>query len=357
MKTSHLLAFSTVLLIGFTASQSVAGECPYSKQQTANKCSSAHETTVAHQEHAATTRFQVKHHEKPNIVEIAAGAENFKTLVAAAKAAGLVDVLQSKGPLTVFAPTDEAFAKLPKGTVETLLKSENKQKLATILKYHVVAGDVRAEQAIGLAKQHKQAKTVAGSEIKLSLNKDALFINESKVIKADLVASNGVIHVIDSVLLPPEPKQEHAGSARNAAPVKAGKTIVETAIANKDFNTLVAAVKAAGLVDTLQGEGPFTVLAPTDKAFAALPKGTVETLLMPENKQKLADILTYHVFSGKARAEDVVKLDSAKSVLGQEVKIVANEKGIMINNAKVVIANIECSNGVIHVIDAVLLPQ
>lgn len=346
MKMKQLLAGSLAILFGLSASLSTAGECPYSKHQTA-------------QHEAVTARFHVDHHEKPNIVEIAADAENFKTLVAAAKAAGLVEVLQSKGPFTVFAPTDEAFAKLPKGTAETLLKPENKEKLATILKYHVVSGDVRAEQAIGLAKQDKQAKTVAGPELKLSLDKDTLMVNESKVVKADLVASNGVIHVIDSVLLPPEPKQEHAETEKKAAPEKKsqGKTIVETAIANKDFNTLVAAVKAAGLVETLQGEGPFTVLAPTDKAFAALPKGTVETLLKQENKQKLSDVLTYHVIKGKVKAEDVIKLDKAKTVLGQEVKISADQKGIMINNAKVVIANIECSNGVIHVIDAVLLPQ
>lgn len=133
-------------------------------------------------------------------------------------------------------------------------------------------------------------------------------------------------------------------------------TIVEVAAGNKDFSTLVAAVKAAGLVETLSGKGPFTVLAPTNDAFAKLPKGTVETLLKPENKAKLVAILTYHVIPAKAMAADVVKLEKAKTVQGQEVKIDAKD-GVKINDAKVIKTDIECKNGVIHVIDTVLLPK
>lgn len=135
------------------------------------------------------------------------------------------------------------------------------------------------------------------------------------------------------------------------------KTIVEVAAGNKDFSTLVAAVKAAGLVETLSGKGPFTVFAPTNAAFAALPAGTVETLLKPENKEKLTSVLTYHVAGAKVMAADVVKLDEAKTVLGQTVKIKVSDAGVMVNNAKVVKTDIVCSNGVIHVIDAVLLPK
>lgn len=132
--------------------------------------------------------------------------------------------------------------------------------------------------------------------------------------------------------------------------------IVDTAVAGK-FNTLVAAVKAAGLVDTLKGDGPFTVFAPTDEAFAKLPAGTVESLLKPENKAKLQSILTYHVVAGKVMAADVVKLDSAKTVQGQNVGIKVAGGSVMVNGAKVVKADIETSNGVIHVIDTVILPQ
>lgn len=133
--------------------------------------------------------------------------------------------------------------------------------------------------------------------------------------------------------------------------------IVDTAVAAGSFNTLAAALKAAGLVDTLKGEGPFTVFAPTDEAFAKLPAGTIEMLLKPENKDKLVKILTYHVVSGKVVAADVVKLKGAKTVQGQSVKIKAKDGKVMIDKSNVVKTDIETSNGVIHVIDTVLMPK
>ena len=132
--------------------------------------------------------------------------------------------------------------------------------------------------------------------------------------------------------------------------------IVDTAVAGH-FNTLVAAVKAAGLVDTLKGPGPFTVFAPTDEAFAKLPPGTLESLLKPENKTKLQSILTYHVVAGRVMFPDVVKLTSAKTVEGSSIAIKAENGGVMVNNAHVTKADIVASNGVIHVIDTVILPQ
>ena len=132
--------------------------------------------------------------------------------------------------------------------------------------------------------------------------------------------------------------------------------IVDTAVAGK-FNTLVAAVKAAGLVDTLKGPGPFTVFAPTDEAFAKLPAGTLETLLQPENKARLQSILTYHVLAGKVLSQDVVKLHSAKTVEGHSITIKTMSGGVMVNNARVTKADILASNGVIHVIDTVILPE
>jgi len=135
------------------------------------------------------------------------------------------------------------------------------------------------------------------------------------------------------------------------------KDIVDVAAENGSFNTLVAAVKAAGLVETLKGDGPFTVFAPTDEAFAKLPAGTVDMLLKPENKDKLVAVLTYHVVSGKVMAADVVKLDSAATVQGQKVMVVVKDGTVMINNANVVAADVKASNGVIHVIDTVLLPK
>lgn len=135
------------------------------------------------------------------------------------------------------------------------------------------------------------------------------------------------------------------------------KDIVDTAVAAGDFKTLAAALQAAGLVDTLKGAGPFTVFAPTDAAFAKLPAGTVQDLLKPENKQKLIAVLTYHVVAGDVTSKQVVKLTEAKTVEGQDVKISTKNGKVMINNADVVKADIQCSNGVIHVIDQVLLPQ
>jgi uncharacterized surface protein with fasciclin (FAS1) repeats len=132
--------------------------------------------------------------------------------------------------------------------------------------------------------------------------------------------------------------------------------IVDTAVKAGSFKTLAAALKAAGLVETLKGKGPFTVFAPTDEAFEKLPAGTVETLLKPENKDKLVAILTYHVVAGNVKAADVVKLKTAKTVQGQTVAIDAKD-GVKINHAKVVKADIDCGNGVIHVIDTVLLPK
>ena len=135
------------------------------------------------------------------------------------------------------------------------------------------------------------------------------------------------------------------------------KDIVDTAVAAGNFKTLAAALQAAGLVDTLKGPGPFTVFAPTDEAFAKLPAGTVEDLLKPENKQKLTSILTYHVVSGKVMASQVVKLHEAKTVNGQDVKIMVDGGKVMADNANVVQTDIQCTNGVIHVIDTVLLPH
>ncbi len=137
----------------------------------------------------------------------------------------------------------------------------------------------------------------------------------------------------------------------------ADKDIVDTAVAAGSFNTLAAALQAAGLIDTLKGNGPFTVFAPTDDAFKKLPPGTLESLLKPENREKLRAILTYHVVAGELTAAEVIKLSSAKTLNGQSVTISTNDGTVMVNNAKVVKADIHASNGVIHIIDTVLLPE
>lgn len=277
--------------------------------------------------------------DKKDIVDTAVGAGSFKTLVAAVKAADLVETLKGNGPFTVFAPSDEAFAKLPAGTVEELVKPENKEKLVAILTYHVVPGKVMAKDVVKLT----AAKTVQGQEVAIKVADGKVTVDSANVVKTDIGCSNGVIHVIDKVIMP---------AKKPSTP-----DIVDTAVKAGKFNTLVAAVKAAGLVETLKGEGPFTVFAPTDEAFAKLPKGTVESLLKPENKEKLVAILTYHVVPGKVMAKDVVKLCEAKTVQGSAVKIVVDGTKVSVDGANVVKTDIETSNGVIHIIDSVILPK
>ena len=275
-----------------------------------------------------------------DIVDTAVADGRFTTLVAAVTAAELVDTLKGEGPFTVFAPTDDAFAKLPAGTVEELVKPENKQKLTDILLYHVVSGKVMAADVVGLT----SATTVLGKDVAVKVDMGNVYVNDAKVIITDIETSNGVIHVIDTVLLPPAEE--------------AKQTIVDIAVADGRFTTLVAALQAAGLVETLSGEGPFTVFAPTDDAFAKLPAGTVESLLKPENLEQLKNILLYHVVSGKVLAADVVGLTSAPTVLGQDVTITVKDGNVYLNDTvQVIITDIEASNGVIHVIDAVLLPK
>ena len=277
-----------------------------------------------------------------DIVDTAVADGRFTTLVAAVGAAELVDTLKGEGPFTVFAPTDDAFAALPAGTVDELLKPENKQQLTDILLYHVVSGKVMAADVTALT----SATTVLGKDVAIKVDMGNVYINEAKVIITDIETSNGVIHVIDAVLLPPA---EDAAMETN--------TIVDIAVADGRFTTLVAALGAAELVETLSGEGPFTVFAPTDDAFAALPAGTLDSLLLPENKQQLTDILLYHVVSGKVMAADVVTLTSATTVLGKDVTITVKDGNVFLNDTvQVIITDIEASNGVIHVIDAVLLP-
>ena len=278
-----------------------------------------------------------------DIVDTAVADGRFTTLVAAVQAAELVDTLKGEGPFTVFAPTDDAFAALPAGTVESLLLPENKQALTDILLYHVVSGKVMAADVTALT----SATTVLGKDVTVKVDMGNVYINDAQVVITDIATSNGVIHVINAVLLPPT--DEAAMEEKN--------TIVDIAVADGRFTTLVAALTAADLVETLSGDGPFTVFAPTDDAFAALPAGTLDTLLLPESKQALTDILLYHVVSGKVMAADVVTLSGATTVLGKDVTITVKDGNVFLNDTvQVIITDIEASNGVIHVIDAVLLP-
>jgi len=271
-----------------------------------------------------------------DIVDTAVEAGSFETLTAALAAADLVDALEGDGPFTVFAPTDAAFAKLPAGTVEALLKPENRDRLTAILTYHVAAGELNARAAV----EAGRAETLNGQRVEIVYDRGAhqVRVDGATVVEADIACSNGVIHVIDEVILP------------------STDTILETAAAAGSFETLAAAIEAAGLVDALSGDGPFTVFAPTDEAFAALPEGALADLLKPENRSKLQDILKLHVVSGRVYSDQAVAAGEAEALQGGELSIAVTDGVARVDGARLVTTDIEAANGVIHVIDAVILP-
>ncbi len=216
------------------------------------------------------------------------------------------------------------------------MKPENKAALANILTYHVVSGNVKAADVVKLS----YAETVQGGDVKIKVSGSEVTLNGVKVTKTDIVCKNGTIHVLDAVLAKP--------------PVD----IVETAKGAGSFTTLLAAVGAAGLTETLKGKGPFTVFAPTNEAFDKLPAGTVDNLLKPENKAQLEAVLKYHVVSGKVRSDKVVTLTTAPTLLpSKNVTIKLEGTSVFLNGDTTVTAvDVDSSNGVIHVIDKVLLP-
>lgn len=272
------------------------------------------------------------HSHQMDIVETADDAGSFTTLLAAAEEAGLVDALKGEGPLTVFAPNDEAFNQFLEENDLTAEELLGDPRLANILKYHVVSGKVMSTDL----EDGMTAETLLSpQEINISIN-DGVFLNDDiQVVTPDIEASNGVIHVIDGILWPAD--------------------IVETAAAS-GFDTLVTAVDTAGLVEALKEPGLFTVFAPTNEAFEALPSGDLEELL--DNPEDLADVLLYHVVSGQVMAESVLGLDGqeVETLLGETIEISVDSGEVFLGQSKVTKTDIQTLNGVIHVIDLVLVP-
>ncbi len=279
-----------------------------------------------------------------NIVETAVENGSFTTLAAALQATGLDSVLADDSRnFTVFAPTDEAFEALGQETIDGLLADT--EALSDILLYHVLADQI-VDGATALTLAGNTVEAANGDLLSLSANEDRLFINMSEVTTADVSASNGVIHVIDKVLLPPED-----------APAEPGN-IVETAIAAGSFNTLAAALQATDLVSVLADENEtFTVFAPTDDAFAALGQDTVDALLA--DPDRLSDILLYHVLAGQ-NVDSSTAIGLAGSTVttanGDDIALSLSEGNLLVNMSVVTMPDIAASNGVIHVIDAVLMP-
>ena len=255
------------------------------------------------------------------------------SLVAALSHAGLVSALQADGPFTVFAPTDDAFAAagIDLSTFDT---DEENATLSDILLYHVVSSSVAASDVT----DGMSAEALNGDDISFTVSDGSVMVNGATVTTADVMASNGIIHVIDKVLMPPADLAD--------IPTVAQGTGIHT--------SLVAAVVQAELLTTLQGDGPFTVFAPTDDAFAAagIDLAALDT---EEGKAALTDILLYHVVSGAVPSSAVTDGMSATAVNGDDLSFTVGE-GVMVNDANVVLADVPASNGVIHVIDKVLMP-
>merc|ERR1712100_849721 len=279
------------------------------------------------------------------IVDLAVGTKDLSTLVTALKAADLVTTLSGKGPFTVFAPTNEAFAKLDKRVLDYLLEPQHKAQLAKVLTYHVVAAEAKSTDL----KNGELIKTVEGQQVRVELFGEHVKINNADVTTADELATNGVVHIIDHVLIP------HWFEAEMA--MADTKTIVDLAVGTKDLSTLVTALKAADLVTTLSGKGPFTVFAPTNEAFAKLDKRVLDYLLEPAHKAQLTKVLTYHVVAAEAKSTDLKNREEIKTVEGAQVRVSLFGGKVFINNANVVKADVLGSNGVVHIIDHVLIPH
>jgi transforming growth factor-beta-induced protein len=270
--------------------------------------------------------------ETGNIVEVAQSDDNFSTLVSALSDAGLVATLEADGPFTVFAPTNDAFSTLPDG----LLSGLTTDQLRTVLSYHVISG---AEIQSGDLQPPQAAETAAGSELYITSANGSVTINDkATVVTADIEASNGVIHAIDQVILP-----------------DAFLDVVGIVAKRYNLETLETAVAEAGLVSTLQGDGPFTVFAPNNASFEGID-------LSQLSQQQLQSILTYHVLPDEVLSSGLSSSQTVTTVNGDELTIEVSQEGTVTltdqqgNTYQVVEADLEGTNGVVHIINGVLMP-
>lgn len=310
LRTALTLA---LLSLPLAAAPAHAGDCPMAKAQAQTQ---AHATAPT------------------NVVELATTVPELSTLVAAIQAAQLVDPLADAEALTVFAPTNEAFAKLPKATLEALLRPENRHELQRVLSYHVLPSKVSAKAA----RTQSAAATLAGPRVRIADGREGLTIDGARVLSADVDGVNAVVHVIDRVLLPPD------------------LDLVETAKAGEDFGTLLAAAEAAGFLEELAGHGPFTIFAPTDAAFARLPEGSVAALLEPGAREQLRAVLRNHIVRGRVYADEAVAAGALTNTAHERLRVSFAEGQLKVNGVRVASADLQARNGVIHVIDRVLVP-
>jgi uncharacterized surface protein with fasciclin (FAS1) repeats len=291
------------------------------------------------------------------------------TLVSAVSAAGLVDTLNSDGPFTIFAPTNDAFAAIPAADLDAVLADQ--EILTSILTYHVVAGESLDAAALGEA---GTAATVNGAELEFGV--DGTTVNGVDVLCSNVMTANATVHIIGEVLMPAADGMDETADMEEGAMMPTGPlcsavptdgegsfagmtddTAATAASNNPVLSTLVAAVQAAGLVDTLNSDGPFTIFAPADPAFDALPEGTIDAVLA--DTDLLTSILTFHLVAGEQLSSaELAELDSVATVNGADLALeVAGDGTLMVNGqASVGCADIQTANATVHVIDAVLMP-
>ena len=269
-----------------------------------------------------------------NILETALANGSFTTLTTALAKANLLELVQGDKPITVFAPTDAAFAQIPEETLASLLLPENRSGLATVLGFHVVAGRLDATAVSA----RRQLDTLSGQRLSIAVEDGAVSVGGAVVISADIACSNGIIHVIDTVMMP-------------------SIDDIPTALANDGrFSTLVDLVTRAELVDVLGGDGPFTLFAPTDEAFAALPAETVADLTQEAARDRLRKVLTYHAVSGRVFAREAATAEKTAAVSGDTLFFGFRDGRLTVENAVITQTDLQTRNGVIHVIDKVLIP-
>jgi len=272
-----------------------------------------------------------------SVVDIALSTPNFSTLVSFLQAANLVETLKKAKDITVFAPTNEAFAKIPSEVVEKL--KANPELLKQVLLYHVAPSNLDASKVT----TSQSVATLQGEELKVSLKEGSAFLNDSKITAVDVFAKNGTVHVIDTVLVPNEVLKAIS------APTQSLFDIAQQA---GSFKVLLQAAEIAGLTDALKGPGAFTVFAPTDEAFNKLGPVLQDVV---KDKPLLTSILTYHILDGVKLAKDVLAATSFVTLNGKSIMIDASSAKI--NRSQIIKTDLVGTNGVIHVIDTVLLPE
>jgi transforming growth factor-beta-induced protein len=289
-----------------------------------------------------------------NIVQTAVGAKQFTTLVSLVKQAGLAGTLSKPGNYTVFAPTDKAFAKLERTNPDLFEKvTSDRALLRTVLTYHVLPRRVPATAALAAAQKEAKVKTVQGERIALSVRNNRIVLNgAARVILPDVKASNGIIHAIDTVIVPPS----------LLAPPAPTRNIVEIAVGNPQFSTLVALAQKANLVSVLSGGGPFTVFAPTNEAFEKLKAAAPATYDAVVNTPALlTKVLTYHAVAGSVQSAQAIEVakqgGTVQTIAGESITLSLKDSKLTLNGSSTVItADILATNGVIHVIDTVIVP-